>query len=42
MSVWLLVWIFALLKATGCLKCSWWWVFSPVWIPILLALLAVG
>jgi hypothetical protein len=29
----LLTIVFVILKATGFLDWSWWWVFSPVWIP---------
>ena len=28
--------IFIVLKATKLIDWSWWWVFSPVWIPLLL------
>jgi len=41
--------VFVLLKAFGLLDWSWWWVFSPLWIPAaflaalaLLALIALG
>lgn len=30
--------IFLILKLTGNINWSWWWVFSPFWIPLALAL----
>lgn len=33
--------IFVVLKLTGNIAWSWWWVFSPLWIPCLL-LIAIG
>lgn len=26
--------VFIILKLTGVLAWSWWWVFSPIWIPV--------
>lgn len=34
----LLLVLFIGLKLTGIITWSWWWVFAPVWIPILLSL----
>ena len=34
--------VFLILKLTGNIDWSWWWVTSPLWIPIVLALLAFG
>ena len=31
----LLTIVYAILKLVGVLTFSWWWVFSPIWIPIL-------
>ena len=28
--------IFVVLKLTGLITWSWWWVFSPIWIPLLI------
>lgn len=28
--------IFVVLKLTGLIAWSWWWVFSPIWIPLLI------
>lgn len=33
--------IFVVLKLVGVIDWSWWWVFSPVWISIILAIFAV-
>lgn len=30
--------VFIVLKATGVIDWSWWWVFSPIWITVLLVL----
>lgn len=30
--------IFVIAKITGAIDWNWWWVFSPIWIPILLVL----
>jgi membrane protein YdbS with pleckstrin-like domain len=35
---WLLTIIFMVLKLTGTIAWSWWWVFSPLWIPFALAI----
>lgn len=32
----ILVLIFLILKLTGSISWSWWWVFSPWWIPVVL------
>jgi sugar phosphate permease len=29
--------LFLILKLTGAINCSWWWVTSPLWIPFALA-----
>ena len=29
--------VFLVLKLTGVISWSWWWVFSPIWIDLLLA-----
>jgi hypothetical protein len=34
--------LFVGLKLTGNIDWPWWWVLSPVWIPIILLLLIVG
>ena len=34
--------VFLVLKLTGNIDWSWWWVTSPLWIPIALGLAAVG
>jgi hypothetical protein len=31
--------IFLILKLTGVISWSWWWVFAPIWIPIAIILL---
>ena len=28
--------LFLVLKLTGLINWSWWWVFSPIWIPLIL------
>lgn len=33
---------FVVLKLTNVIKWSWWWVLSPIWISLLLALLVIG
>lgn len=35
---------FVVLKATGYLNWSWWWVFAPIWLPfaVVLAIVLVG
>ena len=37
----ILVIIFSLLKVHGVIDWSWWWVFSPWWIPLAVLLIAV-
>jgi hypothetical protein len=32
---------FTLLKVTGIIDWSWWWVFSPLWLPLLLILIGI-
>ena len=34
--------VFLVLKLTGTIDWSWWWVTSPLWIPIALAILISG
>lgn len=34
--------IFIVLKLIGVITWSWWWVLSPLWIPIILALLIIA
>ena len=34
--------IFVVLKLTGLISWSWWWVLSPLWIPALIVLSALG
>jgi len=36
--LWALTLIFLILKLTGVISWSWWWVFSPLWLPIAVAL----
>lgn len=36
-----LVVIFAVLKLTGLITWSWWWVLSPIWIAVLIAVVVV-
>jgi len=33
--------IFLVLKLIGVITWSWWWVFSPIWIPFILSVLVV-
>lgn len=33
--------IFLVLKLTGFIDWSWWWIFAPLWIPVGVALLIV-
>lgn len=37
----LLTIVFITLKLTGVISWSWWWVLSPIWIPVTLALLII-
>lgn len=34
--------VFLILKLTGNINWSWWWVTSPLWIPITLGVVMVG
>lgn len=34
--------VFVVLKCTGYLAWSWWWVFSPIWITYSVVLLVIG
>ncbi len=38
---WALFLVFLVLKLTGVIAWSWWWVTSPFWIPLGLALAAI-
>jgi len=38
----LLTLLFVGLKLTGCITWSWWWVFSPLWIGLAVALAIVA
>jgi O-antigen ligase len=38
----LLALVFIVLKLTGVIDWNWWWVLSPIWIPILLVVLIFG
>jgi hypothetical protein len=38
----LLFLLFMLLKITGLINWSWWWVASPIWVPIVIGLVIVG
>ena len=38
----LLLVVFIVLKLTGVIGWSWWWVCSPLWIPIALSLVIMG
>lgn len=33
--------VFTVLKLTGVIAWSWWWVTAPIWIPFLLAVIVV-
>ncbi len=37
----LLTVVFVIAKLTGYITWSWWWVFSPIWIGLLIALVVV-
>ena len=37
----LLVLSFLVLKLTGVISWSWWWVFAPIWVPYLLIVLVM-
>lgn len=34
--------VFVVLKLTGTIAWSWWWVLSPFWIPLAFALLVIA
>lgn len=34
--------VFLILKLTGTVAWSWWWVTSPLWIPAALAIVVIG
>ena len=34
--------VFIVLKLLGVIKWSWWWVLSPIWIPIIIVLVLHG
>ena len=34
--------IFLILKLTGVINWSWWWVTSPLWIPLLFGIFIIG
>ncbi|UDL16821.1 membrane protein [Arthrobacter phage Atuin] len=34
--------VFIVLKLTGVIAWSWWWVLSPIWISVLLVLVILG
>lgn len=38
----LLLVAFIVLKLTGVIAWSWWWVLAPFWIPVVLILLVLG
>lgn len=38
----LLTIVFIILKLTGVIAWSWWWVLSPIWISLILAAVIVG
>jgi len=38
----LLLILFVALKLTGVIGWSWWWVLSPIWMPLLFILVVVG
>ena len=33
--------VFLILKLTGCIDWSWWWVTAPLWIPLAICLVAI-
>jgi hypothetical protein len=37
----LLTVVFVIAKLTGYITWSWWWVFSPIWIGLLIALVVI-
>ncbi len=34
--------VLVVLKLTGLIAWSWWWILAPVWLPVLLFLLSAG
>lgn len=34
----LMAFVLAVLKLAGVIELSWWWVFAPVWLPLLLVM----
>jgi hypothetical protein len=34
--------VFLILKLTGTINWSWWWVTSPIWIPLALGVVVMG
>lgn len=38
----LLVLVFITLKLTDYIDWSWWWVLSPIWVPIVILFIAAG
>jgi len=38
----LLTIVFIILKLTGVIAWSWWWVLSPIWISFILAVVIIG
>lgn len=34
--------VFLVLKLVGVISWSWWWVFSPIWIPLLIAVILIA
>ena len=38
---WALTLIFIVLKLTNVIAWSWWWVFAPIWIPIIIVFLTL-
>ena len=39
---WILTIVFIILKLTGVISWSWWWVFAPLWIPVVFVLAIVA
>ena len=34
--------VFLVLKLVGVISWSWWWVFSPIWIPLLIVVILIA
>lgn len=34
--------VFLVLKLVGVISWSWWWVFSPIWIPFLIVVILIA